>query len=81
MISLLGSEKLKNLSTKIYTHPLLIQCRQCRCEYIFNYFPKQIDDAKTVLTVVKPSTQYIDLLGGDLKHLLRIESMRFNCEG
>jgi heptosyltransferase-2 len=36
---------------------------------LFNYFPKQIDDAKTVLTVVnhQPKKKYFDLLGGDLR--------------
>jgi heptosyltransferase-2 len=38
-------------------------------EYPFNYFPKQIHDAKTVLTVAssQPRTKYILIFGGDLR--------------
>src|SRR5690606_28611290 len=40
---------------------------------LFNYFPKQIEDAKTVFNACKSSTQekiYFDLLGGDLRSFI-----------
>jgi heptosyltransferase-2 len=45
-----------------------------RCEYPFNYFPKQIHDAKTVLTVAssQPRTKYILIYGGDLRGFIGI---------
>jgi ADP-heptose:LPS heptosyltransferase len=73
MISLLGSEKLK-------TYPLEYMSKVVDCvadhadvNILFNYFPKQIEEAKTVLNACKPSTRekiYFDLLGGDLRSFI-----------
>jgi len=75
MISLLGSENLK-------TYPLEYMAKVVDCiadnqevNILFNYFPKQISDAKTVFDSCKPSTQekiYFDLLGNDLRSFIAI---------
>lgn len=75
MISLLGSEKLK-------TYPLAFMAKvvdyiadQEDVNILFNYFPKQLESAKTVFNACKPSTQekiYFDLLGDDLRSFIAI---------
>lgn len=80
MISLLGSEKLK-------TYPLEYMAKVIDCiadnqevNILFNYFPKQIKDAKIVFDSCKPSTRekiYFDLFGNDLRSFITIMN---NCD-
>ncbi|MCV9931874.1 glycosyltransferase family 9 protein [Flavobacterium sp. LS1R47] len=75
MISLLGSEKLK-------TYPLDFMAKivdhiadNANVNILFNYFPKQLEEAKIVFNKCKPSTQqkiYFDLLGSDLRSFIGI---------
>jgi heptosyltransferase-2 len=52
MISLF-SEKTKTYPLKFITSVIDTIADNADVNILFNYFPKQIDDAKTVLTVVK----------------------------
>ncbi len=80
MISLLGSENLK-------TYPLEYMAKVVDCiadsqdvNILFNYFPKQIKDAKIIFDTCKPSTQekiYFDLLGGELRGFIALMN---NCD-
>ncbi len=75
MISLLGSEKLK-------TYPLDYMAKVIDCiadhtdvNILFNYFPKQIEEAKAILNSCKARTKekvYFDLLGADLRKFIAI---------
>lgn len=75
MISLLGSEKLKTYPLNYITSVIDTIADNADVNILFNYFPKQIDDAKTVFDSCKPSTQekiYFDLLGGDLRAFIGV---------
>jgi ADP-heptose:LPS heptosyltransferase len=75
MISLLGSEKLKTYPLNYITSVIDTIADNADVNILFNYFPKQIDDAKTVFNSCKPSTQekiYFDLLGGDLRAFIGV---------
>jgi heptosyltransferase-2 len=54
MISLLGSEKLKTYPLNFITWYV---ADNADVNILFNYFPKQIDDAKTVFEQLQTSTQ------------------------
>lgn len=80
MISLLGSENLK-------TYPLTYMAKivdeianNNDVNILFNYFPKQIEEAKIVFETCSKSTQekiYFDLLGKDLRSFIAIMN---NCD-
>jgi heptosyltransferase-2 len=73
MISLLGSEKLKTYPLEFMSKVVDYIADTADVNILFNYFPKQIDDAKTVFNNCKVSTQekiYFDLLGGDLRSFI-----------
>lgn len=75
MISLLGSENLKTYPLSYMTHIVDAIADNHDVNILFNYFPKQIDDAKTVFNSCKPSTQekiYFDLLGRDLRAFIGV---------
>ncbi|WP_339921669.1 glycosyltransferase family 9 protein [uncultured Flavobacterium sp.] len=75
MISLLGSEKLKTYPLNYITSVIDTIADNTDVNILFNYFPKQVDDAKTVFDSCKPSTQekiYFDLLGGDLRAFIGV---------
>jgi ADP-heptose:LPS heptosyltransferase len=75
MISLLGSEKLKTYPLEFMSKVVDYIADNADVNILFNYFPKQIEDAKTVFNTCKPSTQekiYFDLLGGDLRSFIAI---------
>ncbi len=80
MISLLGSEKLKTYPLE-YMAKVVDFIADCKdLNILFNYFPKQIKDAKIVFDACKPSTQekiYFDLLGNDLRSFIAIMN---NCD-
>ena len=75
MISLLGSEKLKTYPLEFMAEVVDTIADNQDVNILFNYFPKQIEDAKTVFDNCKPSTQnkiYFDLLGSDLRSFIAI---------
>jgi len=75
MISLLGSEKLKTYPLEHMAKVVDTIADNQDVNILFNYFPKQIDDAKIVLNACKSSTQekiYFDLLGSDLRSFIAI---------
>jgi ADP-heptose:LPS heptosyltransferase len=75
MISLLGSEKLKTYPLEYMAKVVDAIADGSDVNILFNYFPKQIDDAKIVLNACKASTQekiYFDLLGSDLRSFIAI---------
>lgn len=80
MISLLGSEKLKTYPLEFMAKVVDFIADNQEVNILFNYFPKQIKDAKIVFDACKPSTQekiYFDLLGNDLRSFIAIMN---NCE-
>ncbi|TPG44174.1 lipopolysaccharide heptosyltransferase family protein [Flavobacterium pectinovorum] len=73
MISLLGSEKLKTYPLEFMAKVVDYIADNADVNILFNYFPKQIEEAKIVFDACKPSTQekiYFDLLGGDLRSFI-----------
>ena len=80
MISLIGSEKLKTYPFK-YMAKLIDQIADSfDVNILFNYFPKQVEDAKQIYNHCKTTTQekiYFDLLGSDLRSFVGIMN---NCD-
>ncbi len=75
MISLLGSENLKTYPLAYMAKVVDFIADNNEVNILFNYFPKQINDAKIVFDACKPSTQekiYFDLLGNDLRSFIAI---------
>lgn len=75
MISLLGSEKLKTYPLEYMANVVDAIADSFDVNILFNYFPKQINDAKFVLDNCKSSTQekiYFNLLGNDLRSFIAI---------
>lgn len=80
MISLLGSENLKTYPLKYMAKVVDFIADYQEVNILFNYIPKQINDAKTIFDACKPSTQekiYFNLLGGDLRGFMAIMN---NCD-
>ena len=80
MISLIGSEKLKTYPLN-YMPKIIDQIADnYDVNILFNYFPKQVEDAKQIYNNCKTSTQekiYFDLLGDDLRSFIGIMN---NCD-
>lgn len=77
MISLLGSEKLKTYPLEYMAKVVDFIADNQEVNILFNYFPKQIEDAKIVFDACKNSTQekiYFELLGDDLRSFIAIMS-------
>ena len=75
MISLLGSENLKTYPLEYMAKVVDFIADNQDVNILFNYFPKQIKDAKIVFDACKPSTQekiYFDLLGGELRGFIAL---------
>ncbi|MDR7210854.1 glycosyltransferase family 9 protein [Flavobacterium piscis] len=75
MISILGSEKLKTYPLQYMAEVVDYIAANANVNILFNYFPKQLEQAKTVFNACKPSTQekiYFDLLGKDLRSFIAI---------
>nr|WP_315198787.1 glycosyltransferase family 9 protein [uncultured Flavobacterium sp.] len=75
MISLLGSEKLKTYPLEYMAKVVDTIADNQDVNILFNYFPKQIEDAKLVLNSCKITTQekiYFNLLGNDLRSFIAI---------
>lgn len=73
MISLLGSEKLKTYPLEFMSKVVDYVADNADVNILFNYFPKQLEEAKIVFNTCKPSTKskiYFDLLGGDLRSFI-----------
>lgn len=80
MISLLGSENLKTYPLGYMAKVVDSIAENLGVNILFNYFPKQIKEAKIVFDACKPSTQekiYFDLLGNDLRSFIAIMN---NCD-
>ena len=80
MISLIGSEKLKTYPLN-YMSKLIDQIADnYDVNLLFNYFPKQVEDARQIYNNCKTSTQekiYFDLLGDNLRSFIGIMN---NCD-
>jgi ADP-heptose:LPS heptosyltransferase len=75
MISLLGSEKLKTYPLQYMSKIMDTIADNKDVNILFNYFPKQTAEARTVFNYCKASTQqkiYFDLLGNDLRGFIAI---------
>jgi ADP-heptose:LPS heptosyltransferase len=75
MISLLGSEKLKTYPLEYMAKIVDTIADHKDVNILFNYFPKQIAEARTIFNYCKPSTQkkiYFHLLGNDLRGFIAI---------
>ena len=80
MISLLGSENLKTYPLGYMAKVVDSIADNLGVNILFNYFTKQIKEAKIVFDACKPSTQekiYFDLLGNDLRSFIAIMN---NCD-
>ena len=75
MISLLGSEKLKTYPLEYMAKMVDTIAENKDTNILFNYFPKQTEQARAIFNYCKPSTQkkiYFDLLGNDLRGFIAI---------
>jgi ADP-heptose:LPS heptosyltransferase len=75
MISLLGSEKLKTYPLEYMAQMIDSIADHHDINILFNYFPKQIEEAKKIFDHCKKTTQekiYFDLLGKDLRSFIAI---------
>lgn len=75
MISLLGSEKIKTYPLDFMAKVVDYIADHEDVNILFNYFPKQLQEAKIVFDACKPSTRekiYFDLLGDDLRSFIAI---------
>jgi len=80
MISLLGSENLKTYPLEYMAKVVDFIADNKDVNILFNYFPKQIKDAKVIFDACKTSTQqkiYFNLFGGDLRGFIAIMN---NCD-
>ena len=80
MISLLGSENLKTYPLESMAKVVDFIADKQDVNILFNYFPKQITEAKIVFDACKPSTQekiYFDFLGSDLRGFIALMN---NCD-
>lgn len=75
MISLLGSEKSKTYPPDYMAEVIDLIAKNNDVNIIFNYFPKQLNDAKTIFDSCKAATQekiYFDLLGDNLRTFIAL---------
>ncbi|MFY0483330.1 glycosyltransferase family 9 protein [Flavobacterium sp. PLA-1-15] len=75
MISLLGSEEIKTYPLAYMAKLLNFIGENYDVNILFNYFPKQLEQAKTVLSLCTEKTKekvYFDLLGNDLRSFIGI---------
>lgn len=80
MISLIGSEKRKTYPLEFMATVVNQIADSYDVNILFNYFPKQIEDAKIVYDACSESTRqkiYFDLLGDDLRSFIAIMN---NCD-
>ncbi len=75
MISLLGSESVKTYPLNYMTEIVEYIGKNYDVNILFNYFPKQIDQAKSIYegcSEITKSKIYFDLLGSDLREFIAI---------
>ncbi|WP_290859849.1 glycosyltransferase family 9 protein [Flavobacterium sp.] len=75
MISLLGSEEKKTYPLPFMAKMIDFIGQNYDVTILFNYFPKQIKDAKTILNLCSEKTKtkiYFDFLGADLRSFIAI---------
>lgn len=75
MISLLGSEEIKTYPLEYMAELVNYIGENHEVNILLNYFPKQINEAKTVLNLCSEKTKekiYFDLLGHDLRSFIGI---------
>ncbi|MGO4905186.1 glycosyltransferase family 9 protein [Flavobacterium sp. W20_MBD1_R3] len=75
LISLLGSEKLKTYPLEYMAKVVDTIADNQDVNILFNYFPKQIEDAKIIFDACKTATKekiYFDLLAKDLRGFIAI---------
>jgi ADP-heptose:LPS heptosyltransferase len=80
MISLIGSEKRKTYPLEFMAKIVNQIADSHEVNILFNYFPKQIEDAKEVYEACSESAKqkiYFDLLGDDLRSFIAIMN---NCD-
>lgn len=75
MISLLGSEEIKTYPLEYMAELVNFIGTNYEVNILFNYFPKQIEQARTVFNLCTEKTKeniYFDLLGNDLRSFIGI---------
>jgi len=75
MISLLGSDVSKTFPLKEMTKMVDFIGQHYEVNLLFNYLPKQIEQAKTVFNALSEKTKskvYFDLIGGDLRNFISL---------
>lgn len=75
LISLLGSEKVKTYPLEYMAKVVDTIADKHDVNILFNYFPKQIEDAKIIFNACKASTQekiYFDFLAKDLRRFIAL---------
>lgn len=75
LISLLGSEKVKTYPFEYMAKVVDTVADKQNVNILFNYFPKQIEDAKIIFNACKASTQekiYFDFLAKDLREFIAV---------
>ena len=75
MISLLGSEEKKTYPLPYMAKIIDFIGQNYDVTILFNYFPKQIKQAETILNLCSDKTKskiYFDLLGSDLRSFIAI---------
>lgn len=75
MISLLGSEEIKTYPLEFMAEMVNYIGQNYEVNILFNYFPNQIDQARTVLNLCTKTAKekiYFDLLGNDLRSFIAI---------
>jgi ADP-heptose:LPS heptosyltransferase len=80
MISLIGSEKIKTYPLNYMSKIIDQIADNYDVNLLFNYFPKQVEDARQIYNNCKTTTQekiYFDLLGSDLRSFIGIMN---NCD-
>lgn len=77
MISVLGSGKNKTYPLEYMAHVIDFIVQQTKAQILFNYIPKQIEEAKYVFNGCKPETQkqiFMPVFGTNLREFLALTS-------
>lgn len=77
MMSVLGSGKDKTYPLDYMAHVIDFVVEQTQAQILFNYIPKQKEEAEAVLNLCKPDTQnhiYMSVFGNNLREFLALTS-------
>jgi len=77
MVSVLGSGKDKTYPLEYMAHVIDFVVQETHAQILFNYIPKQIEEAEAVFNLCKPDTQkqiYMSVFGNNLREFLALTS-------